>query len=346
MKKFILFAGFVSLATVAFAQGTAFTYQGRLNDGANPASGSYDLRFALFDAASNGTQQGNPLTNSATAISNGLFSVSLDFGNQFAGANRWVEIAVRTNGAASFFLLAPRQALTPAPYAIYAASAGSGGGSPWLVNGNDTYYNSGRVGIGTASPTHYLHIAAGGPAIALQDTNASSQQAGYVSYRDNGNIERAWIGYGTAGSPDFSIVNARTSGDIVLLPFSGNVGINTATPAAMLDVRGDIRLGASGEFFPVKSLQNDRTLRGTVGGTGIIAVGSGAGFTITQTATGRYTINFNQAFAAAPTVVVTSLSAARQVNLNTTLNTAVGIQVTDLSGVDANGGFTFIVMGQ
>ena len=24
-----------------FAQGTAFTYQGRLNDGANPASGSY-----------------------------------------------------------------------------------------------------------------------------------------------------------------------------------------------------------------------------------------------------------------------------------------------------------------
>ena len=32
-----------------FAQGTAFTYQGRLNDAANPANGVYDLRFAIYD---------------------------------------------------------------------------------------------------------------------------------------------------------------------------------------------------------------------------------------------------------------------------------------------------------
>ena len=30
-----------------FAQGTAFSYQGRLNDGANPAAGVYDLRFTI-----------------------------------------------------------------------------------------------------------------------------------------------------------------------------------------------------------------------------------------------------------------------------------------------------------
>lgn len=70
-----------------------------------------------------GTQQGNLLTNSATAVSNGLFTVTLDFGNQFPGANRWLEIAVRTNGTANFFTLSPRRALTPAPYAIYAGSA-------------------------------------------------------------------------------------------------------------------------------------------------------------------------------------------------------------------------------
>ena len=28
----------------AWAQGTAFTYQGRLNDGAGPANGTYDIR--------------------------------------------------------------------------------------------------------------------------------------------------------------------------------------------------------------------------------------------------------------------------------------------------------------
>ena len=105
-----------------FAQGTAFTYQGRLNDGANPATGSYDLSFAMFDALTSGAQQGSLITNTATAVSNGLFTVTLDFGNQFPGANRWLEIAMRTNGAASFLALSPRQALTRAPYAITAGN--------------------------------------------------------------------------------------------------------------------------------------------------------------------------------------------------------------------------------
>jgi len=41
---------FFAIGLAAHAQGTAFTYQGRLNDGANPASGIYDLRFAIYDA--------------------------------------------------------------------------------------------------------------------------------------------------------------------------------------------------------------------------------------------------------------------------------------------------------
>ena len=37
-------------ASSALAQGTAFTYQGWLNDGTGPANGSYDLTFALHSA--------------------------------------------------------------------------------------------------------------------------------------------------------------------------------------------------------------------------------------------------------------------------------------------------------
>ena len=107
----------------ARAQSTAFTYQGRLNDGATPANGSYDLRVALYDTVALGSQWGNLLTNSATAVSNGLFIVTLDFGNQFPGANRWLEIAVRTNGGGTFSALSPRQKITPTPYAMFAASA-------------------------------------------------------------------------------------------------------------------------------------------------------------------------------------------------------------------------------
>ena len=35
-------------------QGTAFTYQGRLNDGGPPAKGTYDFAFTLFGACSGG----------------------------------------------------------------------------------------------------------------------------------------------------------------------------------------------------------------------------------------------------------------------------------------------------
>src|ERR1022692_4985378 len=111
-----------TVITSLHAQGTAFTYQGRLNDGATPASGTYDLRFIVYDNSAGGSQQGPLLTNSATAVSNGLFTATLDFGNQFPGADRWLEIGVRTNGGGSFFTLSPRQALTPAPYAITAGN--------------------------------------------------------------------------------------------------------------------------------------------------------------------------------------------------------------------------------
>src|SRR5947207_3514348 len=81
------------------AQSTAFTYQGRLNDGANPASGNYDLRFTIYDSPSGGVVAGGPLTNAPTGASNGLFTVTLDFGaGVFTGPARWLEIGVRTNG--------------------------------------------------------------------------------------------------------------------------------------------------------------------------------------------------------------------------------------------------------
>ena len=41
--------------------GTAFTYQGRLADGGNPANGVYDFQFELYDAETNGVQVGSPV---------------------------------------------------------------------------------------------------------------------------------------------------------------------------------------------------------------------------------------------------------------------------------------------
>src|SRR5208282_211313 len=68
------------LSTV-FAQGTAFTYQGQLTDGTNAATGSYDLTFALFSDSNGVSQVGGTVTNTGTAVNNGLFTVMLDFGS-------------------------------------------------------------------------------------------------------------------------------------------------------------------------------------------------------------------------------------------------------------------------
>jgi hypothetical protein len=107
----------------AVAQGTAFTYQGRLNDGTIPANGSYDLTISLFSINSGGSPVAAPLTNSAIAVSNGLFTTTLDFGSVFGGTNYWLELGVRSNGIGTFATLSPRQAVTPTPLAIFAEGA-------------------------------------------------------------------------------------------------------------------------------------------------------------------------------------------------------------------------------
>jgi hypothetical protein len=106
------------------AQGAAFNYQGRLNAAGAPANGSYDLRFAVYDAVTNGNRVSLSLTNAAVAVTNGLFNVTLDFGaGLFAGTNFWLDIAVRGSGETNFTALVPRQPILPVPYAIFANTA-------------------------------------------------------------------------------------------------------------------------------------------------------------------------------------------------------------------------------
>ena len=114
---------------------SAFTYQGRLTDGATAANGNYDLKFSLYDASVGGSLVGTPtsITLAPVLVTNGLFTVTLDFGGvTFSGDARWLEIAIRTNGSLSAHtILSPRQALTSAPYALFAPVAGAAGSVPW-----------------------------------------------------------------------------------------------------------------------------------------------------------------------------------------------------------------------
>ena len=141
----------ISTGTVqAEALGTEFTYQGRLTEDGVPVNQDCDLQFSLHDANTAGSQVGSLLTKTNVGVSNGLFSVALDFGsNAFTGDARWLNISVRCPaGTGNYTALSPRQKLTATRYAINSSTA------PWsgltgVPSGfsddtdNDTTYTAG-----------------------------------------------------------------------------------------------------------------------------------------------------------------------------------------------------------
>ncbi len=78
----------------------------------------------------------------------------------FDGTPRWLEISERTNGVGAFGTLAPRQLLAAAPYATYAASAGTVPGLTILQN------SSGAPNVIGGSPVNWVAGGVEGATIA------------------------------------------------------------------------------------------------------------------------------------------------------------------------------------
>jgi hypothetical protein len=140
----------IGASSIASAQtlGSAITYQGTFADGGVAANGNYDFEFVLFTVASGGTPL-QIVTKTGIAVSGGLINTSVDFGAQtYNGSVRWVEVHVRPAGGGAFTTLAPRQALTAAPFAM---------GLPMPFQ---------RVVATGAAPSFQIENADGGNAIA------------------------------------------------------------------------------------------------------------------------------------------------------------------------------------
>jgi hypothetical protein len=173
-RVFCIYTAILSLFAVhpssLSAQGTAFTYQGRLNASGSPASGTYNLVFSLFTTNTAGVAVAGPVTNSAVFVTNGLFTTAIDFGSApWNGETNWLQIEVESNTTTPFSTLSPRQQLTPTPYAIFAESIsglvvqGDTNGSPNLIGGSSlNYVSSGTIGatIGGGGAANFMGVAA------------------------------------------------------------------------------------------------------------------------------------------------------------------------------------------
>ncbi len=133
-----------------------FTYQGRLVDGNALANGNYELRFRLFDQLAAGNQVNSDVSQASVAVTNGLFTVQLDFGaGAFDGAGRWLELAARPAGSIeALSVFDPRQPVTAVPYALYALS-GSGDASTL----NTGTLPDARLGSTIARATQVLSVS-------------------------------------------------------------------------------------------------------------------------------------------------------------------------------------------
>jgi hypothetical protein len=104
-----------------------FTYQGKLTDLGSPANGIYDMEFKLYDTpdVGTGTQQGATVTDTTVEVTNGIFTIRLDFSaEEFDGAPRYLEIGIRPAGSANpYTVLGPRQPLSATPYSLRSMNA-------------------------------------------------------------------------------------------------------------------------------------------------------------------------------------------------------------------------------
>jgi hypothetical protein len=191
------------------ALGTAFTYQGTLTDGGNPADGDYDFQFALYDAQTGGTQVGSAVTKNDVAVSEGTFTVKLNFGGVFDGAALWLEIGVRAGSSTgSYTTLSPRQELTPAPYALGLVPGATVNG---LLNGTGVLSLTNRADDG-------LRVEeAGGDGVQVSS-------ASYGLYVKNANFDGLLIN--SAGNDGVYIGQAESDGVYVA---SANYGVSVAS---------------------------------------------------------------------------------------------------------------------
>ena len=210
--------------------GTAFTYQGYLEDEETPANGTYTLRFSLWTDSSFAAQIGGDITMVGVPITGGLFTVELDFGDVFDGTALWLEIEVQGPGDPGYTTLSPRQPLTPVPYAINADRLD---GLDAVAFASYLHNHAGESWAAGDVPSGLSVSSTSNSGSGLTGINTATSGAAHGVYGETASVGGAGV-YG---------VNNGTTGPLAY----GVLGVSNANDGK--GVHGTGRIGVSGTSF-------------------------------------------------------------------------------------------------
>ncbi|MEZ6244060.1 MAG: hypothetical protein R3B57_13580 [Phycisphaerales bacterium] len=244
----LMIAVLLAVAARTHAQtDTAFTYQGELRKSGEPVNGTADLRFQLY--ITGGGSIGLPQTLTNVPVTDGRFSVELDFGatafNLFLGVPRELAIEVRSPaGVGTYTALTPRQQVSRAPYSIQTRG----------LYADDNL----NIGIGLSTPEAPLHVQEGsaGAVTAQADSSAvferssknfvsllspSSYSRGFL-FGDPSDIANGAIVFNDTQTPNGFQFRVGGNTTRMVIESDGTVGVGTIAPLsnARMTVTGNV----------------------------------------------------------------------------------------------------------
>ena len=248
-------------------------FQGTLTDTTgSPITDTRNIQFALYADSTGGASLWSE-SHSAVDVIDGLFRVMLGSAtsfpsNLFDGSKLWLGITVSPD----ITELTPRQPLVTTPYAYMTEEAdhamnadtaafalASNPDYDWTISGSNIYRNTGKVGIGTATPTNKLHIF-GSENIPLLNVEQNGWGRALRIYSHN--VCGIWVEHAgnhgvritNAVGDGIHVENAHNNGIYVNSAdgwagyfngdgyFGGDVGIGTSSPSVKLDVNGTVKM--------------------------------------------------------------------------------------------------------
>ena len=132
-------------------------------------------------------------------------------------------------------------------------------------NGNNSYINSGNVGIGTTNPASLLHLYSANPVFRMEDSDG-----GYSTVSSNGS--HLTLSADTGNSVAATRIAFEVDGAELARLVGGNLGIGTTSPTARLEIKGN---GNTTSTYSIKATDSAGSLTMSVRDDGMVVASSG-----------------------------------------------------------------------